>query len=602
MIETFREAGILDALDVHFAEAIRRLGHAEDERVLLGAALAARAPVRGHVCVDLVEAPASVRVEIEEGTDALDLPWPEPVAWRAALAAADPVRSPDEDRRTPLVLAGDRLYLDRYWRYQQRLVDALRTRLTPREDVDEALLRAGLQRLFERPGQQAVAAAMATLRSFAVISGGPGTGKTYTVVRILALLIEQALARGAPPPRIALAAPTGKAASRMAESAREARERGFDVAPQVADAIPDKGTTLHSLLGMRPGKVGARFDAQNPLAYDVVVVDEASMVDLSMMSRLFQAVPPEARLVLLGDRDQLASVEAGAVLGDLCPAAGRGPTAAWNARLEVALGAPANLGVSPGDAPGIWDGVVQLTETHRFDEDSGIQALAEAINAGDGAETVRLLQDPGHGDVQLVAADDEILQPLATEGFRDATVAHAPDVALRALGRFRILCAHRRGRLGVGPLSRRVEAWLQHAGCIDPTTPWYRGRPILVTRNDRVLGLHNGDAGIVLERPDGDRACFDGASGHREFSPARLPPHETVYATTVHKSQGSEFDHVLVVLPEVRSPILTRELLYTAVTRARRRVTIAATPEVVAASVAERVQRFSGLREQLWGS
>ena len=601
MIDIFRDAGVLGPLDVHFAHAIARLGAGDDALVLLGMAMASRAPNEGHVCAELSTLKDTIRLEGEEGRPPPDLPWPDVAAWCDALRASPAVRAADTEGRTPFVLDADRLYLDRYWRHQQRLVGSVFDRLGLRDDFDPVSVRAGLDRLFDRNDRQKLAAAMAVLRGLTVVSGGPGTGKTTTVVRILALLVEQSLARTGRPPKIALAAPTGKAAARMAESVRRAKQEGLNVEPAVAEAIPHEASTLHRLLGMRPGHPTARHDAANPLAHDVVVVDEASMVDFVMMDRVFDAVAPEARLVLLGDRDQLSSVEAGAVLGDVCPAGGRGFSPGFAARAEAVLGTAPDADVDPDDRPGIWDAVIQLNHTWRFGPDSGIYALSRAINAGDGARAVELLIDEVHPDVRLVAPDEATLQALAVDGYRPCAEAETANVALAALARFRVLCAHRRGHLGVGALNRRVELWLAAEGLVTPTEPWYPGRPVLVTHNDHVLRLFNGDAGVVVAEGEARRACFPGADGPRVFSPARLPPHDTVYATTVHKSQGSEFDHVLVVLPEVLSPIVTRELLYTAVTRARQRVTVAATEAVIREAVSQRVQRASGLRARLWG-
>ena len=600
LVETFREAGVLGPLDVHFASAVGRLGAGADPLVRLGLAMASRAPNEGHVCAELSTLRDTIRLEGEEGRPPPDLPWPEVADWCRALGQSAAVRTPGSGDRTPLVLDDDRLYLDRYWRHQQRLVAAVFARLALRSDVDPALLRAGLDRLFERPDRQRLAAAMAVMRGLTVVSGGPGTGKTTTVVRILALLVEQAVGAGHPAPRIALAAPTGKAAARMAESVRRAKRDGLRVAPEVAAAVPDEASTLHRLLGLRPDRPTARHHGDNPLPLDVVVVDEASMVDLVMMDRVFDAVPPAARLVLLGDRDQLASVEAGAVLGDVCPAGGRGFSLSFAARVESVLGAPPPAPVGSDDRPGVWDAVIQLDHTWRFGPDSGIYALARAVNAGDGDAAVALLADPAYPDVTLVPPTDTALRTLTVDGYRGCAQATDADAALAALADFRVLCAHRRGHLGVGALNRRIELWLAAEGLVHPTEPWYPGRPILVTHNDHVLRLFNGDAGVVIAQGDARRTCFPGADGPRWFSPARLPPHDTVYATTVHKSQGSEFEHVLVVLPQVLSPIVTRELLYTAVTRARGRVTVAATEAVVREAAGQQVQRASGLRARLW--
>ncbi len=611
-LEAFRAAGVLDALDVHFARAVCRLGGADDPCLLLAAAFASRAPRLGHVCAELGDLPATVRLEGEAAT--APLPWPDPDAWRAAVA-----QSPLVGDERPLVLDGDRLYLARYWQYQRRLVQTLRARAAEApQPVDPARLSAALQRLFpasDGPDLQMVAAATAALRSLTVVSGGPGTGKTTTVVRLLALLLDPQLDLGAR--RVVLAAPTGKAAARLVEAIRD-RKRDLEaggVAPEIIARIPDEASTLHRLLGWRPDRpTHFRHDAENPLPVDVVVVDEASMVDLALMAKLVDAIPPRARLVLLGDRDQLASVEAGAVLGDMCNAGGapRGRSAAFDAALRRALGprAPADEG-PPEAGPGIWDCVVHLTRTYRFGADSGIGTVARAVNAGEAEAAVALLSGRGarrFADVALHdEADDEArrraLRALVVGAYAGAVTASDPAAALDALGRFRVLCAHRRGEFGVEALNVEIERWLGAAGLIDRHRDWYPGRPVLVTRNDHALGLFNGDMGVVLPGERGAlRAWFADPRGGepRAFHPGRLPPHDTVYALTVHQSQGSEFDRIAVVLPAEPSPILTRELLYTALTRARRHATVFGPADVLRRAIAERVRRASGLRAALY--
>jgi exodeoxyribonuclease V alpha subunit len=620
-LEVFRAAGVLDALDVSFARAVGRLAGTSAVPELLAAAFASRAPRLGHVCAELRALPATVRLEAAEAEPVPELPWPDPEAWLAHVAASPLVgdgRAPD----LPLVLEGDRLYLTRYWRYQQRLVTALRARAeAPLFPIPADRLRAALDRLFPDaagPDLQLAAAATAALRSLAVISGGPGTGKTTTVVRLLALLLDPDLDLGVR--RIALAAPTGKAAARLVEAIRDRKQdlARAGIAPGVLEAIPDEAATLHRLLGFRPDRpTQFRHHADNPLPVDVVVVDEASMVDLALMAKLVDAIPPRARLVLLGDRDQLASVEAGAVLGDLCNAGGapRGPSPDFQAALRAALGdrAPA-ADAPPAAAPGLADCVVHLTRTFRFGEQSGIGTVARAINQGDADRALDLLtgRAPGpdgraYADVALVADADEdarrrALRRLVVREYAPALRARDPAEALAALGRFRVLCAHRRGPFGVEALNEEIERWLAQAGLVEGDGDWYPGRPLLVTRNDYALGLFNGDMGVVLPGDGGLRAWFPDPRGGapRAFHPGRLPPHDTVHALTVHQSQGSELDRIAVVLPQDPSPVLTRELLYTALTRARRHATLFGAEPVVRHAIAERVRRASGLRAHLY--
>ncbi|TNF35230.1 MAG: exodeoxyribonuclease V subunit alpha, partial [Deltaproteobacteria bacterium] len=429
------------------------------------------------------------------------------------------------------------------------------------------------------PDLQREAARRAVERRLAIITGGPGTGKTSTVVRVLAALLDQA-----PELRVQLLAPTGKAAVRMSEAIREAKEdrERLDVSDAVRALIPEDASTIHRALGYQPGSPTRFFHGEDyPLLADVVVVDEASMVDLSLMTKLVLAVRPDARLVLLGDKDQLASVEAGYVLGELCR--------------SVAL--------SPSR--------VELVESHRFDGEGGIGALARAINGGDGDAAVAILRDARQAEVTLVEPApgiggleaqlrELILPPLRAR----VRASRDPAGALAALGRFQVLAAHRRGRFGAATLNQVIERWLAAAGEIALHDVAYAGRPIVVTVNDRGLQLFNGDTGVIL--PDGEgmlRAYLPDTrdGGIRSLTPAQLPPHETFYATTVHKGQGSGYDEVVVILPSEPSPVVTRELLYTAVTRARRAVTLVGSEEVIRHAVASRIVRASGLADVLAG-
>jgi exodeoxyribonuclease V alpha subunit len=603
-LERFRRAGVLGPLDVHFARTLAKLADRDDDDVRLGAALAACAPLHGHVCADLDDLPRLVRPETDEVL--ADLAWPAPSALRAALLGSGLVREAGDETITPLVLDGPRLYLDRYWRDERAILEAIRARLPAAPPGDAARMRSILERLFRREGEPAPveqmrAAATAALRPFTVITGGPGTGKTTTVVRVLALLHELA---GGEPPRALLLAPTGKAAARLSESIRGQLAR---LDSPARAALPTEASTIHRALRPLPGSPGRfRHDADNPLPADVVVVDEASMVDVALMARLFEALAPGARLVLLGDCDQLASVDAGAVLGDICNAGAprRGPSRAFAEALTAATGAPVSGG---DDATGIWDAVAELTTSHRFDANAGIGRLARAVIEGRADDALAALRASG-GQLDLVELEPGAPTPAAlkrhiVDGFRPALTAADPERALGALGALRVLAAHRRGPRGVERLNPDIEAWLAAADLVDPRERWYRGRPVIVTENDYAVSLFNGDVGLVLDHASGrPRAFFAGVDGPRALPPGRLPPHETNYAMSVHKSQGSEFDQVVLVLPDRRSPILTRELLYTGITRARKHVTVVGRADVVRAAVQERVQRTSGLRGALWGA
>ncbi|MDQ6745045.1 MAG: exodeoxyribonuclease V subunit alpha, partial [Actinomycetota bacterium] len=447
--------------------------------------------------------------------------------------------------------------------------------------------------------------------------GGPGTGKTTTVARVAALLCEQAAARGARPPLMALVAPTGKAAARLAEAVGEQTAR-MEISDGVRQTLLGQGSsTLHRLLGRRRGSHSRfRHDRLQRLPHDVVILDETSMVALSLMARLIEALRPQARLVLVGDPGQLASVEAGAVLGDIVGPAADGllMSAAARERLAVLTEAPLKApleGATPAGRAPIADGIVVLDRGHRFG--GAIAALAEAVRRGDGERTVALLrerteevqwiqEDPGMADSAAALSAVRAPALAAATAVTVAARAGLAREALRALGAFRILCAHRRGPHGVSSWTARVESWLTDAvPGVDPGDPWYPGRPLLVGENDPELGLFNGDTGVIVRRgPDSLAAAFVRSDGIVEIHPARLSAIDTVYAMTIHKSQGSQFEQVAVLLPPPDSRILTRELLLTALTRARHRLIVLGSEESVRQAVARPVARASGLRRRLW--
>ena len=498
-------------------------------------------------------------------------------------------------RNTPLVLDGQRLYLRRYWQFEQNLAAALRPRLQPSPVADLERARAVLDTLFpprtvgEPPDWQKVAAANALLQAFTVVAGGPGTGKTYTVTRLLACLITCLSTEHDVPLVIRMAAPTGKAAQRLAESIAAARIELAGLVPAaVLSAIPDSGITLHRLLGVMRNSPGFRHNASNPLQLDILVVDEASMVDLPLMTRLFQALPARCRVILLGDPDQLPSVAAGSVLADLAALA----PCDYSAQRLAAL---AGLGVTLDAAePGAVqaDYLTTLRQSRRFDASGGIGELARQVLAGDGAGSLQTLATAG--DV-LALQDSTRSAAVVTRWldthYRPIAEARGLDEAFQALQRFRILCPARGGPWGVEAINRLALARMNPAGLAH-----YRGKPIMITRNHHDLGLYNGDVGLLWPDDDGQLlAWFPVAGGFRPMAPGRLPEHELVYAMTIHKTQGSEFDRVALMLPEQASAGLTRELLYTAITRARNALEVVANESVWSAAVTQRVQRDSGL-------
>ncbi|MDQ8038198.1 MAG: exodeoxyribonuclease V subunit alpha [Pedobacter sp.] len=476
-----------------------------------------------------------------------------------------------------------RFYLARYQQYETAVADSLRQRAAKElQPADAAALHRDLDALFGTDPQdrQRLAALLAQFRALTLVSGGPGTGKTTTVVKMLALLQAQA---GNTPLRILLAAPTGKAAQRLSESIRTAKQK-LSLPEAVIASIPEAAQTLHRLLGAQGDTGRFRHDGKNPLACDLLLVDEASMIDLGLMQAMLAALPENARLVLLGDRDQLASVEAGSVFGDLC--AGEGMSAGLAGQLR-AYGV--ELTATPASSP-LADCRIELTHSYRFASGSGIAALAKASRSGNSAEFLHAL-DAGTDVSRVTASALRENVQAGYAAFRSAAREGDALAAFAAFLQFRVLCAHRLGAAGVQGLNALMEAGQPQ---------WYVGRPVIVRANDYALRLFNGDIGICLPTADGLRVFFETAPGEfRALAPGRLPAHEPAWAMTVHQSQGSEFDEVLLVLPEVVSAVLDRPLIYTAVTRAKSRFSLCGEDAVLSAALATLPQRESGLVEKL---
>jgi exodeoxyribonuclease V alpha subunit len=474
----------------------------------------------------------------------------------------------DGGSNTPLVLDNGRLYLQRYWQYESSLAAAIKQRLT-RKITPPALLDGLLDIYFgnsfnnTETDWQREAAAKVTEQAFSMITGGPGTGKTTTVLKILALLQE--IHQGEL--SIALAAPTGKAAMRLQQSLMSGKA-GLDLPESLLDSIPEKVSTLHRLLGPINQSNYFRHDASKPLSYDLLVVDEASMVDLALMSKLLAALAPDARLILLGDQDQLASVESGAVLSDLCAS--------------------------------LPEQTLQLKKTWRFT--GPIKDLATAVNKRSARPAWNILKDSAQTVVNLV--EEGVISHMLNhyQGYvAQVKQSSDPEAAFAAFSKFQVLAALRKGKQGVEGLNLELEKRLQSRG-LETYRTWYHGRPVMISRNDPSLGLFNGDIGLCLydEEIKQLRVWFEQSDGRiRPIMPGRLPEHETVYAMTIHKSQGSEFPHVMIVLPETINPLLSRELLYTAITRAKEQVDVATTQSVFMHTVKQQVQRNSGLKAKL---
>ncbi|WP_077483421.1 exodeoxyribonuclease V subunit alpha [Rhodanobacter sp. C06] len=663
----------LRPLDVAFARFLAERDALAPPVLLWLAAVLSRQLADGHLCLDLDLLPA-----LAEEQD-----WP--ADWRVLaddLRANGPPASPllaashaGEPDHAPLVLDGTRLYLRRYWRHERGVAQGVLARVARTEPASPHLAeelarlfptdrRSGFSRDNARheiaaeaaptaapatgtaPDWPRVACALAARGAFGVITGGPGTGKTTTVVRLLGLLQTLQLREHAQPLRIRLAAPTGKAAARLNASITE-QIRQLDVDDAVRAAIPVDVTTLHRLLGARPDTRRFRHDARNPLHLDVLVVDEASMIDLEMMAAVLDALPGDARLILLGDKDQLSSVEAGAVLGDLCRRADAGhydaATAQW---IEATTGDDIAAFMQP-DAQPLDQRIAMLRMSHRFGATSGIGRLARVVNAGDALAVRDLLAATPADLAWLPNADAAALEALAIDGIAasrqlgDAPCgyrhylawlrAHRPAAdagmeaheawargALDAFNRFQLLCALRQGPHGVEGLNRQLAAALRARGLIEnghalDGPGWYEGRPVLLTRNDYGLGLMNGDIGLCLRLPAADgrggtrlavaflatAADHAGGTRLRFVAPSRLADAETAWALTVHKSQGSEFEHTALLLPPEPNAVLTRELLYTGITRARRCFSLVGSAAIVEQMIARRTQRHSGLAARL---
>ncbi|MBV1776132.1 exodeoxyribonuclease V subunit alpha [Burkholderiaceae bacterium DAT-1] len=648
-LDLWADAGVLNHLDAAFARFLHQEAADAHPHVYLLAALVSQALSRGHPALDLhdlVSRPDR-HLDTRRADPALNLPSLTAILgqislaqMQAALLASTCASHADTDATSPLVLDGNRLYLRRYWQCEQAIAAAIATRITTAPDPLPDNLLALLDTLFAKLRSaeeasraeihwQTLAAATAVRQRFTIISGGPGTGKTTAVVRLLGLLQSLALNTAEPRPLvIRLAAPTGKAAARLTESiGRAIGELDQDVQAH----IPTDVSTLHRLLGARPDTRAFRHNRDFPLPLDVLVVDEASMIDLDMMAALLDALPAHARLILLGDKDQLASVEAGAVLGSLCadaieadaPANMSACTPAHASWLADVTGYAVDTQGTPGP---LADQVVVLRKSHRFNASSGIGQLARAVNSGKSAAIPSVWRE-GFADIGQLATTPYALKTLILDG---NAKQFPPDTACsgyrayldliqqgpqgdddawakaihHAFSRFRLLCAVREGDWGVQGLNARVEKVLESANLIHPDKKqWYIGRPVMVTRNDYGLGVMNGDIGITLARTESGecrlRVAFLNPDGSVSWRlPSRLNEVDTVYAMTVHKSQGSEFAHTALVLPEHDNPILTRELVYTGITRASQCFTlIEASEGMMIKAAARRTERTGGLRE-----
>ena len=599
------------SLDLHFANFIEKLEGQPQRELWLASALVSNFTRQGHICLAL-DSVAGKNI-IHSANPESTITCPGLKTWLAILQNAAVVGKPGEFK--PLILdAGARLYLYRYWDYQEKLAQFIQQRVAASQsELNPEQLQKSLSRFFH-PNQyseidwQMVATGTAVTNNFCVISGGPGTGKTTTVAKILALMIETSVRQM---PKIALVAPTGKAAARMQDAIRLTKSR-LDCPDQIKNGIPDSASTIHRLLGSVPNSPYFKHNEKHPLPVDIVVVDEASMVDLALMSKLVQALPDHAKLILLGDKDQLASVEAGAVFGDIC---GRGNVPQYSSHFINQLQGISEAEIasfqSHREKSGLQDCIVHLQKSYRFGSDSGIGTISRLVNSGDGKQAAEFIQSNRFADIHWI----ELPQPGGLLNMLKTTIVHQlanylrsqnPEEIFRYFDQFRLLCALREGPYGVTAMNAIIEQILRNENLIDPTKNWYHGRPILITSNNYQLHLFNGDIGICLRDPESNhelRVFFPDASGKpRKFHPFRLSNYETAYAMTIHKSQGSEFDHVLLLLPDRDAAVLSRELIYTGMTRAKKSISICANEPVFLTAVSRQIERTSGLRDALWGN
>jgi len=597
-------------IDHYVGKFILSLNDHANESTQLAASLISRNLRSGHVCLNIRDYAGRT---LENGDDQHRLTQcPELSKWLEYLKKDKNVGFPGEFK--PLILDGyDRLYFQRYWQYEQDIVRFIKDRSTHDSECPDDIinLRRRLRFYFPQTAEPeidwpGIAAIAALLKKFLVITGSPGTGKTTTVARILAFEIDIHNR----PKRIALCAPTGKAAQRLEQSIWKAKKTG-NWPDNVKDLIPDEAMTVHRLLGSIRFSPYFRYNENHPLPYDIVVVDESSMVDLPLMAKLMTALPPDSQLILLGDKDQLASVEAGAVLGNICfPVPLNIFSDAFERRISEIYGKPAS---ATGKDQGVWDCIVELKKNHRFREDSVLSILTGAVRNGNNEQFISILNAGSCSDIHFydlhrtkkTTADMIVLFAEAYRGYLEAaTTEHrSPEDIFILFEKFRILCALRTGFWGVERINRLLETYFSEKDLISLSSPYYEGRPLMITKNDYFMNLFNGDVGIVLrDRADGDKlkAFFRHAKeGMRKIALERLPRHETVWAMTVHKSQGSEFDRIALILSDTDNPVLTRELVYTGITRARYSADVWASTDILLKSVRNQIVRHSGVTDSL---
>ena len=590
-----------DTFSEQFSRYISALEPDCDSSVKAALELVAGAVQQGHVCVNLSDFSGQI-LSLPGSASTVTLPALD--EWQYRLNNSYLVGGPGD--YAPLILdhAG-RLYLARYWHYEKNLADALVRRAhADFDDIDVPCLRRTLDKLFPVTDDNAAlkaAVATAVLKRLTVISGGPGTGKTTAIRFVLEALGSLNKSK---PTKIVLAAPTGKAAVSMLDALRTTVDQN-----QCGDkisVIPDRAYTVHRLLEGRPESSYFRYNSENRLPLDVLVVDEASMLDLALMAKLVAAVPDDARLILLGDKDQLASVEAGAIFGDICAQRDYdfefcGQIKAISGVELVSSGAPVSF---------LGNSIALLERSYRFDPNSGLGKLSHAIKNNQPDAALNILRGGDFAGVRWknnleIGSETDLVNRIMQGYANYFSTLQKPaksEDAFQALNTFKVLSPYRSGKTGITRLNRLIEERIRIEQALDHRTIWYHGRPVMIVRNDYNLQLFNGDIGIALELDGEIRVFFESTHGTaRSFTPSRLPEHESAFVTTVHKSQGSEFDRVVVILPKQKSEGLSRALLYTAVTRARKDVEIWASAELLKATISNSSVISSGFSDQLHG-
>jgi len=607
---------LFSAIDLHFANYIQEISDTQESEIHLAAALVSWSTRNGNVCLDINKVVNKSFFD-NAGIDR-SIVIPKLNVWTDKIANCNAVGKPGDSK--PLILdSKNRLYFYRYWEYEKMIADTIKERLQSKiENIDYQKLKQSVNRIFSnhRPNEldmQKVASIVAVLNRFCVISGGPGSGKTTTVAKLLALLIELSGDNGI---HIVLCAPTGKAAASLSNTIRSIKSdlRCHDT---VKMAIPEEAFTIHRLLISITGSPYFRHNKDNPLKADVILVDEASMVDVALMAKLFNSIQKFTRIILVGDKDQLSSVEAGSALGDICnrETVTRVSKDTLDAIDQFLKDKETHFPHVLERQKGLREHIIVLDKNYRFDEYSGIGGFSRAVNDGDCEAALSHLIDSNDKGIDLKEVNDrktlyEALKEKIVDMYTPYLTADDPYKAVKLFNQFKVLCALRSGIFGVDSINQFIQKILYENGLIqfDEQEPdsMYKGRPIIITHNDYSLGLFNGDIGIILPEfgsKTGDlRAIFPINRSEIKHVPLhRLPGHETVYAMTIHKSQGSEFNDVIIILPDNYYPILTRELVYTGITRAIRSVSIWGKKEVLKEAISKKIERTSGLRDALWG-